>query len=93
MCDNKFSQPPSLLAKAVFRLTHGIKSYQPLYGVFCDDRAKSNIRFYACNDRRGLERIFVYAEEPYEEGGGCFLVNREDYDLVTAELKSLHSSA
>ena len=89
MCDNQFSQPPSLLTKAVFRLTHGIKSYQPLYGVFCDDRAKNKIRFYSFNDRRGLERIFVYAEEPYEEGGGCFLVNREDYELVTAELNTL----
>ncbi|HUF60999.1 MAG TPA: hypothetical protein VMN36_02895 [Verrucomicrobiales bacterium] len=87
--EGEFTDIPDCFTRLIFRLTHGLRDYQPLKCVRSSSEPRDAVRFYECLDRRGQRRKFVYATEPKQDGGGSFLVRTEDFDRVWSELSTL----
>ena len=87
--ERAFDEVPDFFTRIVFKITHGLRDYQPRACVRNHSEPRDAVRFYECRDRRGRTRKFVYATEPKTDGGGSFVVRDDDFDRVMSELSML----
>ncbi len=84
----KFTGRPSAGSRFFFRVTHGLKDFEPLFRVASSKRDGDSIEFYRCKDRRNRERIFGCAA--VWKGEGTIFLSKQDYfEKVLARLEEL----
>lgn len=85
---SSFSRQPDFLSRGIFRLTHGLKEFEPLFAVVGKFNRQDAVCFYQCRDRKGRNRVLASATTSAAggDGGGTFMISRENFERVAGNL-------
>lgn len=82
-------QQPHGLSRFIFWVTSGLGDFEHLLGIVAEKEPYHSAHFYRCLDRKKRERFFAEIHEAGSETGASFIVKKEDFERVRAQLKEV----
>lgn len=89
----RFGGNPPLVGRIMFWIFCGAHNYMPIFAVESLDKHYTFAKFYRCTDRRSRGRTLAVVGEVKSDRGAIFLVNADDFKIITQRLSRLKQEA